>query len=326
VRVHFDNVLRPGTGPGTFAHRLARCLFKAGHQVQFHGSDADVSLVFIEPSGAPLAPKVVQRLDGIWFKPEEYESKNRHIKALYEKADAVIWQSLFDKKMSVFHWGDPGVKRTPFQGCVLPEPVDLVIGNGIELEPIKEITIPALASMRQEYERIFVCSSNWHAQKRLSSNVALFQRLRIMYPRSCLIIMGDRPDVMIADPHVFYTGVVEPEIYMQVYSVADWMLHLAWADHCPNVVVEALSQGTPVICSEVGGTKELVGNGAYGMVLKEEPYGFQLYDYDNPPVIDVSQVAFLPSRHDLDYKGIPSIDIRDVADRYVQLFERLCGQ
>lgn len=312
MKLHLDNVSRPGTGPGTFAHRLARRLFESGHEVQFHGTGADVSLVFIEPSGAPLAPRVVQRLDGIWFKPEEYEAKNRDIKALYEKATAVVFQTEFDRGMVERWWGGNDERQRP---CV-------VIGNGIELEPVKEITIPALADLRASFKRVFVCSSNWHAQKRLRANVELFKHLRRNEPSSCLIVMGDRPE-MIADPYIFYTGSVGPEVYMQVYSAADWMLHLAWADHCPNVVVEALSQGTPVVCSEVGGTKELIGHGAYGLVLRERPYDYQLSDYDNPPPIDVSQVTFLPTRHDLDYGGIPSIDIKDVADQYVQLFERL---
>jgi len=315
MKIHLDNVARPGTGPGTFAHRLARRLFESGHEVQFHGSDADVSLVFIEPSGAPLAKRVIQRLDGIWFKPEEYEAKNRGIKALYDRASAVVFQSEFDRRMVERWWGSNDERQRP---CA-------VIGNGIEIEPVKEITVPALAQLRDVHKRVYVCSSNWHAQKRLRANVELFKHLQRSEPRSCLIVMGSNPE-MVADTHIFYTGPVEPDVYLQVYAISDWMLHLAWADHCPNVVVEALSQGTPVVCSEVGGTKELIGHGAYGLVLKEWPYDYELSDYDNPPPIDVSQVTFLPTRHDLDYAGIPSIDIRDVADQYVQLFERLCGK
>ena len=316
MKVHFDNVSRPGTGPGTFAHRLARRLFESGHEVQFHGTGADVSLVFIEPSGAPLAPRVVQRLDGIWFKPAEYVPKNAGIRRCYEQqAHAVVFQSEFDKGMVEHWWGSNDERQRPWA----------VIGNGVEIDPVREITIPALAQLRDVHKRVYVCSSNWHAQKRLRANVELFKHLQKSEPRSCLIVMGANPE-MIADTHIFYTGPVEPDVYMQVYAAADWMLHLAWADHCPNVVVESLSQGTPVVCSEVGGTKELIGHGAYGLVLKEQPYGYQLCDYDNPPAVDVSQVTFLPTRHELDYKGIPSIDIRDVANQYVQLFERLCRQ
>jgi glycosyltransferase involved in cell wall biosynthesis len=131
--------------------------------------------------------------------------------------------------------------------------------------------------------------------------------------------MGKDPDVRVADPHVFYTGPVGPDVYMQVYAAASWMLHLAWADHCPNVVVEALSQGTPVACASVGGTKELIGS--YGHVLQEQPYDYTLEDYDNPPMIDVRQVEDLPDRRDLDYTSIADIDIKNVTRRYIELFE-----
>lgn len=323
MKIHFDNVSRFGTGPGTFADRLARRLFESGHEVTFSNEGADVSLVFIERSGAALAPKVVQRLDGIWFKPDEFLTKNVGIRSLYEQADSVVWQSHFDREMAQRHFGvrirHVARRRFTMRG-VVPD-VDQVINNGIELNPVTELTIPALVDLRAQYKRMYVCSSNWHAQKRLSANVQLFQRLQKKEPSSCLLILGSNPDVRVPGPHVFYTGPVGPEIYNQIYSAANWMLHLAWADHCPNVVVEALAQGTPVVCSEVGGTKELVGN--YGLVLKEQPYDFELADYDNPPQVDVSQVDDLPDRSQLDYSSIADIDIRSVANKYIELFEEL---
>jgi glycosyltransferase involved in cell wall biosynthesis len=319
VRIHLDNVARFGTGPGTFANRLAGELFQRGHTMVNDGLQADISLVFIEPTGKPLAKKVVQRLDGIWFKPLEFHTKNVNIKALYQQADAVVWQSKFDRTMSLRHWGMPGEKR--FLGCVLPEPVDTIIGNGIELKPVTEITMPGLASLRSQYEQIYVCSSNWHPQKRLKANIDLFEHLRPNHKSSCLIILGAGPDVRASGPHIYYAGSTDPDTYNQIYSIANWMLHLAWADHCPNVVVEALAQGTPVVCSEVGGTKELIGR--YGVVLKDAPYNFELFDYDNPPSIDVKQVSSLPTRQELDYTSIQNIDIKHVADQYVRLFESL---
>ena len=317
MKVHFDNVdLNAMTGPNTFGNRLARRLFETGHEVLHEGTQADVSLVFIEPTGRPLAKKVVQRLDGIWFKPTEYETKNRGIKALYEKADAVVFQSMFDMSMVDRWWGVTD-RQKRYE----------IIGNGVDLTPVKELTIPKLVEMRATYDQIYVCSSNWHAQKRLSTNVRLFEHLRQQHPNSCLIILGNHPDYRATGPNVFYAGSVGPDVYMQIYSAANWMLHLAWADHCPNVVVEALAQGTPVVCSEVGGTKELIGHGAYGVVIKEPtPYNFELADYDNPPEVDVTQVTFLPTRQDLDYSGIANIDIGHVTAQYVKLFESLARQ
>ena len=327
MKIHFDNVIFSGsgsqTGPNTFANRLAKKLFELGHEVVFERQDAPISLVFIEPSGAPLAPKVVQRLDGIWSKPNEFENRNVSIKALYHKADAVVWQSKFDRNMTLRHWGFPaGSER--FRGCVLEPMPDRVIGNGIEINPVKEITIPKLLEMRATYDQIYVCSSNWHPQKRLETNVKLFEHLRKQHPNSCLIIMGDHPDYRATGANVFYTGPVGPDVYMQVYSIANWMLHCAWSDHCPNVVCEALSQGCPVVCSEVGGTKELIGG--YGVVLKEvEPYDYELYDYDHPPFINVEQVSDLPTRQELDYTGIADlIDINVIVKQYVERFEKVC--
>lgn len=308
MKIHFDNVdLSSSTGPNTFAFRLARQLFDTGHEVVLDASGADVSLVFIERTGSALADKVVQRLDGIWFRPQDFHTKNVKIRDLYSKADCVVWQSDFDSSMTLKWWD------TPKKG--------VVIRNGIKKNPVAKLTIPKLIEMVATYDRIYVCSSNWHPQKRLKQNVQLFEQLRNTHPNSCLIVMGNNPDYQATGSNVFYTGSASPDVCAEIYSAANWMLHLAWADHCPNVVVEALLQGTPVVCTNIGGTKELVGN--YGIVLHDEPYNFELADYDNPPVLDTSSIISLPDRLLLDYGSIANIDIVDVAQRYVSLFTEL---
>lgn len=309
MKIHFDNVnFGSNSGPNSFAQRLATTFFASGHEVVSSGTQADASLVFIRATGQPLAKRIVQRLDGIWFKPEDIDGhKNLPIKQLYTRADAVIFQSNFNRQFIKHHWGE--AKQ------------DAVIHNGTFLDPVKKLTIPALINMRAQYERIYVCSANWHPQKRLGANIELFQSLRKAHPNSCLIVMGDHPDIQVADPHIFYSGSHPHDVCAEIYSAANWMLHLAWADHCPNVVVEALAQGTPVVCSEVGGTKELIGS--YGVVLPEAPYGYEAYDYDRPPKIEVSHVKDLADRTTLPYGTIADIDIKNVAQRYVDLLQSL---
>jgi len=277
MKIHLDNVSMNSTsGPNSFAKRLAMGLIESGHEVELYdGRNADVSIIFIEPSGNPLAKKVVQRLDGIWFSPSEFETKNSKIKSLYQRADGVIWQSEFDKGMITNWWGNPKSGT--------------VIRNGINTPEIKKFQIPALEQIRQQYEMLFVCSANWHPQKRLMTNVNLYKHLRSFYSSAALIVLGSNP-TKVADPHIFYAGSQPHEVCLEIFSASNWMLHTAWLDHCPNTVVEALSQGTPVICSEHGGTKELVQG--YGIVLKENSkYNFELTDYDNPPILDVTQIT-----------------------------------
>lgn len=308
MKIHFDNVsINAKTGPNVFANRLARALFENGHEVTFTSDTADVSLIFIEPSGNKLCNKVVQRLDGIWFKPSEFVIKNQKIKSLYEKADGIIFQSKFDKTMCE-KWWDVNKNNT-------------VIYNGIDIDIKNKITFSQIEQIRNTYEKVFVCSANWHKQKRLNSNFELFFSCLKQYPNSCLIVLGSNPDVVVSSPHVYYAGSVSQEVYLEMFSIADWMFHLAWADHCPNVVVEALSQGTPVVCSNVGGTKELIGN--YGIILEDEKYDYELYDYDNPPSIKIPSDLVLPNRTSLDYTSIQNIDIKHTAQKYIQFFETL---
>jgi len=285
VKIHLDNVnLNSSSGPNSFAKRLSKGLIESGHEVELHdGRSSDVSLVFIEPSGRPLAKKVVQRLDGIWFSPEEFETKNSNIKKLYQNSDGVIWQSEFDKEMVTKWWGN--------------HENGSVIRNGIDISPVKKFSIPVLEQIRNQYEMVFVCSANWHPQKRLLENINLYKHLRKFYKSAALIVMGSNP-IQVADNHIFYTGPQPHEVCLEVFSAANWMIHLAWLDHCPNTVVEALSQGTPVICSEHGGTKELVKD--FGIVLKEsKSYNYELTNYDNPPVMDYSNLNKLPEKNEL---------------------------
>jgi glycosyltransferase involved in cell wall biosynthesis len=310
MKIHFDNVsISAKTGPNVFASRLAKSLLLAGHEIEFENTNSDISLVFIEPSGNKLANKVVQRLDGIWFKPEEFQHKNKNIKSLYDKADGIIFQSNFDKEM---------IKR--LFSIPSPMPFCKTIYNGIEILPKKELSYPQLQNIRNSYEKIYVCSANWHKQKRLSANIDLFNIL-CADTNSCLFVMGSNPDTIVSSPNIYYTGSVPSDVYLEIFAMADWMLHLAWADHCPNVIVEALSQGTPVVCSSVGGTKELIGN--YGVVLEDKKYNYELYDYDNPPKLEILNNLKLPTRKELDYSSIANIDIQHTAKEYIAFFEKV---
>lgn len=304
MKIHFDNVeFQSKSGPNTFGFRLAKCFVDSGHQL-CEPELADVSLVFIETQQKQHAKKIVQRLDGIWFKPEEFEKFNVNIKELYSRCDAVVWQSEFDKGMTTHWWGDK---------------VGVVIHNGIENVPF--ISNGRFLKLREYYSHVFVCSANWHSQKRLHANIELFYHLKeTCYPNSCLIVMGANPDVWHSSPCVYYTGSLSHEDCDAIYSIADWMIHLAWLDHCPNVVIEALNRNVPVICSSSGGTKEIVKD--YGVVLPEQSeYCFELVDYDKPPKIDIKIINKLPNRQDLGLHA--NIDIKHVMNKYIELFETI---
>ena len=299
MKVHFSNVdFNSRSGPNTFASRLASCLQNRGYEFVGPEDDYETFVAFIEPASFPRAgAKFIQRLDGIWFSPEEFHTKNKGIRWTYDNCNYVIWQTQFDKNMTLHHWGDRSGH---------------VVANGIELKEHR-ILDENLKKLRSSYDKVFVCSSNWHGQKRLKANTDLFLKYEQEHPeeKCVLIVMGNNPDYTLKKENILYTGNMPHELCLQVFYAADWMIHLAWLDHCPNVVVEALSQNCPVICSSSGGTKEIVRKS--GIIVPEiEEYDYRLTDYTSPPKIDISNID-IPNSTEVDNWHL---NIEVVADRY----------
>jgi glycosyltransferase involved in cell wall biosynthesis len=305
MKIYFDNVnWSSSSGPNYFAHQLATQVSYIGHIVA-DPNDYDVALVFIEPTyNLRFDKPCVQRLDGIWSKPEDFVNKNKTIKALYHHCNHVIWQSDFDRNMTVKWWYNPR------QGTV--------IRNGTLASKVTT-NREALLDMREKYAKIFVCSASWHGQKRLTDNIRLFKHIRsTIEHNSCLIVMGENTNIeseLVRNQPIFFTGNLDPSICLEIFSVTDWMIHLAYGDHSPNVILQALSQGCPVICSEVGGSCELVMEN--GVTLKDAAYNYELFDYDAPPPIDITQLTHLPKIT----VDAPYIRMEEVAKQYIEVLQ-----
>jgi glycosyltransferase involved in cell wall biosynthesis len=55
----------------------------------------------------------------------------------------------------------------------------------------------------------------------------------------------------------------------KVYSMADILIIPSYQDNLPNVMLEALFCGTPVISFDDGGMKDVIINGMNGYIFKE---------------------------------------------------------
>lgn len=325
MRIYFDGVnFESRTGPNSFALRLARQLTLMGHELADH-DDYDVALAFIEPTPRLRRDKpFVLRLDGFWMKPDQHRSgMNTGIARACADAAEVVWQSRFDQAMGRRWLHDR-------EGVVIP--------NGVPRRE-RRCDSPGLLGLRRDHDEVFVCSANWHPQKRLGANVEFFRRARKERGRSCLIVLGANPDMNLVrnrgDERIFYMGSVTHEQCMEVYSIADWMLHLAYLDHSPNTVVEALSVGTPVVCSGDGGTHELLmepmgtdptrcGRHRGLTVMEQKPHALELVDYDAPPPLDLSRIdsSFAGNVDRWPPFDVSDLDIELCARRYIAVLER----
>ena len=134
--------------------------------------------------------------------------------------------------------------------------------------------------------KIWLAASHWRPHKRLKQNIDLFYSLS--GKNDILLIAGKNPDVQFDNlERVFYLGDLRWENLISVMKVSDFFIHLAWLDHCPNVVVDAKAAGCKIFCTDAGGTDELADKN--DVVFLEKEWDFNPVDLYSPPVIDFSK-------------------------------------
>ena len=261
MKIQFENVdFFSTSGHNGFGLKLARQLLNDGHKLT--NSDPDVRLSFIQ-SMNDFNPTVL-RLDGIYFNSEQdWERMNEPVRRSYNHARAVVVQSEFDKKLIFKFFGERDNVH--------------VIHNGTNIELIKNISPRPIPSN----EIIWMCASSWRPHKRLDENIRLFQHFRGSYDK--LIVAGKNAHVSndVDTTDVCFLGDLPWEEMIGWMKSASHFIHLAWLDHCPNVVVDAKASGCKLHVSDAGGTVELVGE--TDVVYHDAEFGFEPVKLYSPP-------------------------------------------
>lgn len=263
---------------------------KMGHEVGPHIFDPTVQLSFIM-ANKKIAPMAL-RLDGIYFNTrQDWEKLNEPIKKSFNDSDLVIYQSKFNRDLTEKFFGIS--KKS------------IIINNGTCLETISTIP-PANSPLFNNFSEVWCCSSSWRPHKRLRDNIGYFLQKAPL--DACIIVIGENPDYRIQHPRVFYSGHLSWEQCISVYKRANKFVHLAFLDHCPNVVVDARASGCEIIVASSGGTKEIAGQNA--TIVKDLNWDLHPLDLYTPPGLDYFNV----SKNDLDNP----IDIIQIAATYLK--------
>jgi len=118
---------------------------------------------------------------------------------------------------------------------------------------------------------VWSCASNWRPHKRLKDNVRYFKEFA---PKDSMLAiagalhMDEAKEIMHMDNRIRLLGDLDYVSLLALYKKSSTFVHLAYLDHCPNVVVDAQAAGCKIICSSTGGTHEVVDNGI--MILEDE--------------------------------------------------------
>jgi glycosyltransferase involved in cell wall biosynthesis len=152
-----------------------------------------------------------------------------------------------------------------------------VMRNGVDLERFKAIPQgEARARIGHEGAPLLISVGNLIELKGHHLAIEALAILRGQHPDARLLIVGEGPmrgalqeaarAFGVAD-RVVLAGVVPNEQLAAWYSAADALVLASSREGWPNVLLEAMACGTPVVSMRVGGTPEIVGPGSRGRLV-----------------------------------------------------------
>jgi glycosyltransferase involved in cell wall biosynthesis len=110
-------------------------------------------------------------------------------------------------------------------------------------------------------------ASRIDGQKRPELAVELAKAIAVMFPGVVLHIYGTVSAGFEIDlSEVSYKGEFSSFTALPVFDY-DALVYTSWFDGLPNIVLEAMSVGLPVIAPDVGGIGEVVIDGVTGLLL-----------------------------------------------------------
>ena len=181
----------------------------------------------------------------------------------------------------------------------------------------------------KEDDFVIIVSAAWRRHKRINEILELFSKLKFKINKLKLIILG-KYDKKILDPDIIAAGNISPGHLPKWYRSANLYIHLSWIDQNPNTLVEAIACGLPSLCTNNGGTRELIELTSSGIVSNaDENYNYKLVDYYNPPKpnyeILINDFMEIYNNYETFKEKINTdpIDISKAALKYLNFFEEV---
>lgn len=310
MRLSLDRNLSGSRGLQRFGSLLLDKLREYGVKVVGKGQKSDIHFLIINGDRKQGAKNVV-RLDGVYYDVKRLKMNNS-IRSTMKKMDGVIYQSKWCKLFV-----ETMLKVRP--KC------STVIYNGTDQSKFKK------ARLEEDlgFDKLFVVCAHWRINKRLKSIMRSFLQAREESDQNLGLFVVGEADHYEANDGVLYYDLVKNDRLYGIYKSADYMCHICHLDACPNAVVEGLSAGLPVLCNNIGGTPEIVGDD--GIILElDKPFNFKAIK--NMAVVgpkSVNNALLTQGMLDMTNRdwsvSRPDLDISVSARKYYEFFKSLLG-
>lgn len=288
-------------GPQVFKERLAVALAKhtpatITRDINTH-FDIGISFINMDKHKKPQ----LLRLDGCYYVDNRIPLNADIIKS-FRHANEVVFQSKFSRKMC------SNILKISAKKCP-------VIYNGLDFDFVGSVKPdPAVPPGS------FVACADWRDNKRPRSTVLGFLEATTT---EHLYMIGDGVKDPVKHSRVHYLGKLRSEQIIAIMKSCRYQIHLCHIDSCPNAVIEGLVCGLNVLCSNLGGTPEIVNDD--GVIINSDKWDWSIiskkhkFDTVKPSLvaagIEKLKTKQRPIRADL--------NIENVAKKYYTLLESM---
>ncbi len=113
-------------------------------------------------------------------------------------------------------------------------------------------------------------------RKRVDSVVGAFALFSVNAPSAKLVVVGDGPrrgalEAMVRNlgqsGRVIFTGAIPPDAVPELLSRCSALVLASRSEGRPNVVLEAMAAGVPVVASDIDGVREMIVHGERGLLF-----------------------------------------------------------
>ena len=200
--------------------------------------------------------RVIIRLDGIGLDSENInlDKVRSNFIRIIKRGSFLVYQSKFSKNC--------------FNNTYNSLPPGKVIYNGsVDLGDNIFKSTKFLSNINDEFNgEFYALAGRFSSRKRIYEITKEFNK----YNLGNLVVMSNVPnELKFKNKRIIYLGMINSELARIIIASSLGLIHFDRYDWCPNIVVGAVSDGIPVICSNYGGTPEIVGQN--GLIIKEFP-------------------------------------------------------
>ena len=287
IKIGFTFNLNQNSGPSIFLKRLKDNIAenKLSYVSNIFNPFNDI-LIFSNKVRNIYNKKYIFRIDGPNVDFSLYRKNNRkyvdeNIFNGAQNSSGIIFQSKFCKMLfNKFYKLNKQIRSK-------------IIYNGVDNKIFNENGNNYKKKLGISNQLIFLTSANWRNHKRLQCTINSFNYFKDNFNKKIKLIVIGNIDKTIKglNKNIIEAGCVKTKYLPMWYRSADIYLFFSWIDYCPNTVVEAISSKLPVLCTNLGGTHELVQKCKAGLILKNDSdLNFDIpFNLNKPPKINIKK-------------------------------------